>query len=281
MVKNKAPDPRLFEHLQWKPGMPKAEARIGERGASETRMVQVSGDTFQFFGVPYQGGVLPCIERTMQYLDGGVEKNQDKHLEWLAEPANNPNDWTLADMELEYQMLRMSFELRNHQTFGAVASEYIKQIRELYDNGIVTADHIEYLPDGLEAVITNKGSVPTQPEKRVIIPTYTNNRFLLSKERPEAQLDTIEIQDQQTNEFLQSYLGRGYEQAGAIFSYCSSRNNTQLRKTQLWTPDPNDRIRSPQRVGGLGFGSDVGVDIYVAYEDVNGSWRALPVAIRV
>jgi len=277
MTPRKLPDPKLFEHLQWKPGMPKAKARIGEGGASETRVVQVSGDTFQFFGVPYQGGVLPCIERTLQYLDGGVEKNQEKHLEWLAEPANNPQNWTMADMELEYQMLRISFELRNHPTLGAVASEYIKQIRELYDKWIVTADHIEYLPSGLEAVITNKGKIPSQPQKRVIIPTYTGDYSLLSKERPESQFETIETIDPLTSEFLQSYLGQGHEQAGAVFSYCASRKNGNHRETRLWTPATNNRTQWRMWVGGLGVDDFDNFSVYANYL-VNDEWWALPVA---
>jgi len=252
---------------------------VGMLGSIENHIVQVSNDTFQFFDVPYQGGVLPCIERTLQYLDGGVKKTQEKHLEWLAEPANNPNGWTIADMELEYQMLRISFELRNHPALGAVASEYIKQIRELYDCWILTADYIEYSPGGLEAVITNKGNIPSKSEKRIQIPTYTEDHLVLSHRRLESQLDIIAINDQPTNDLLKSYLGHGFEQAGVVFSYCARRDRTRLRETRLWTPRAKFRTQSAQRVGGLNGLNYTRFSISTAYE-VPLRGFALPVALK-
>ena len=149
----------------------------------DSRIERLPNGHFRFYQVSYQGGVLDCIERPMQYLDGGAQKTQQGHLDWLAEPANNMTEYTLADMELEFQMARISFTLRDDSQFGTAARQYIEQIRTLYDSWIVTADHIEYQSCGLEAVIINKGKIPSKPQKQVIIPTYTGNHSVLSSER--------------------------------------------------------------------------------------------------
>ena len=229
---------------------------------------------FLFFDVPYQGRVIECIERPMNYIDSGNTKTQTAHLKWLADQKNNPEGFTLADSELEYQLCRMSFNLRADGTCGALANEYITTIRELYNNWIVTADHIQY-GSGLEAVITNKGSIASKPKSGVIIPTYNGDHVVLSDERPETELDTIKPVDQKTNTFLKQYLGVGSEHAGKIFPYCATRKGTNLRETQLWAPNEQDRARFPERVGGLGFYGrfSINANVYIIR-------RALVVAVR-
>ncbi len=215
---------------------------------------------FLFFDVPYQNRIIECIERPMAYVDGGNTKTQAQHLEWLLDKKNNPGGFTLADNELEYQLCRMSFDLRSDSTCGTLANEYIAKIRELYENWCVSADHIQY-ETVLEAIITNKGSIVSNP-KRVIIPEFEDNYFVLSNKRSEVQLNQINPMDDRLKIFLKTYLGVGFEQAGIIFSYCASRKGKSLRETRVWTsPDCSVNSKPSECVGGLGVDGDGGLGI--------------------
>lgn len=247
----------------------------GVSGVGSSRIEQVTSDTFRFYDVPYQDGVIPCIERPMQYISNKKEKTQKQHFEWLAQ-AKDHDGWTLADMELEYQMLRISFELRNHPALGPVAAEYIRQARMLFVQWITTADLIEFTPGGINAKIINKGLFTPKPEKQVDIPCYADDYFKLSEPREEKQLYQVNRFDEFTRPFLETFLGQGYANAGAIFSYCSSRTQNQLRDSRIFTPSIMSRTSTPLRAGGFGIDEEGRFDI-LANDYTHSTGRAIPV----
>lgn len=222
--------------------------------ASKIKLLE--NGNFLFFDVPYQGGVLDGVERPMRFLDDGAEKTQEEHLLWLSKRNNKPYGpgWTMADMELEYQLLRICFDLRTDKTFGAIANSYIQQIGLFYDSWILTADRITN-NGGLESVITNKGTIQSSA-KKVLVPAFNGESLVLSREREETELDSVYATGSITDDFLKSYLGVGSERAGIILSYCATRKLPaffenpkipKLRETRLWTAPHHS-----ESVGGLG-----------------------------
>lgn len=207
----------------------------------QSRITKSPRGDFLFFDVPYQGRVIPCVERPMENLDWGHEKSQSQHLEWLASKSNHWHERTMADMELEYQMLRISFDLRNDSQYGDCAIQYLTGILPLYGAHLCTADSI-YYENSTQAVIINKGSVPSQ-KKRARIPIFSNEKALpLSNIRRPAELDQINTLEESAKDFLKQFLGFGWERAGIVWSYVGARNMSLLPATGLYTysPLPNE-----------------------------------------
>jgi len=221
--------------------------------ASDTELIiskitEKTNGSFLFFDVPYQGRILPCVERPMFHLDCGEIKTQSKHLEWLAREPHGGYRHTLADMELEYQMLRISFDLRTDSQYRDTARKYLSRILPLYEGRVCTADRIIY-ESSTYAVITNKGRVKSQ-SKRARIPEFDNEKSLpLSNVRNPDQLEQINLLNESTQDFLKQFLGRGWERAGIVLSYAGARNMSLLPGTGLYTytPLPN---RDPEEFNG-------------------------------
>lgn len=233
---------------------------------------------FLFFNVPYQGGVLPCVERPMDYIDGAQKKSQQEHLDWLADPQNGMTDYTLGDMELEYQLAMISYCLRSEPGEALLAQEYITRMQDLYMHGIVTADRIEYFP-GVKAVITNHGKINLGSKKIVKVPLFKSGYFTLSSERPERNLGQVRGISGRVSAFLDDYLGYGFNLAGAFCSYLTPRlDNQNLASTILNTPTTDWRINQRPKVGvcgrwGSGYVISTGIDLMAEN-------RALAVALR-
>lgn len=243
--------------------------------AVTSRMSKQLSGSFIFYDVPYQGGVLPCVERPLRFLDNRKSKTQEQHLQWLCDPANNMTEYTIADMELEYQFLRISFDLRNHLIFGQYARRYLAEYQALDNPFIVTADQINYFPGLLDAVIKSKSSIQSK-SKTVPIPVYPNSLSVLSYERPEQELNLINALDNDTISLLGLYLGEGFERAGAILPYAFKRKNGDLRRTLLATPDFQFRIKNPTCAGGFGL---LNTGQLIVSSQILHQGHALPVAL--
>jgi len=252
---------------------------VSETTGTKGRMDRLPNGNFLFFDVMYQGEKLPCIERPMEYLDHGKPKSLDEHLAWLFEPSNNMTEYTIADMELEYQMARISFELRDDARFGELARQYIEGMHTLYAHQLFTADRFDYFPGKLGAIVTNKGKIPSNP-KRVIVPMYPSGFNSLSSPRSESELDKTSRIDIQTKRFLSSFLGLGGEWAGVIFSYLAPRQGSHLRGTRIRTLDTGWRNYHYTSIGGLGVDKQDRGRFGIQAGDVNPHRRVLVVALR-
>lgn len=243
------------------------------------RIGRLPNGNFLFFDVPYQGRALPCIERPMQLLDNGKEKSLAEHLAWLLEPQNNMAEFTIADMELEFQLARISFELCDAAQFGDLARQYIEGTRTLYSRKLFTADRFDYFPGRMGGIITNLGKIPSK-HKRVIIPSYPSEVYGLSVSRPESELDRISRVDLSTKRFLSAFLGLGADRAGAIFSYLAPCQGPHLRGVRIRTPDLGWRDYHHTSIGGLGVDPKDRGRFAIQAGDVDLCRPVLAVAIR-
>ena len=194
---------------------------------------------FYFFGIPYQGGIVDCLFRPLKYLDNGEEKTPAEHLKWLADRQNHPvPNWTVPDLELEYQLARTSFNLKDHPRFGKAAKKYLKGIGERLEQKIVTSDSIGPIVTGIEVTIQNKSGIGHSQEKRYVHPGVT--LYQLSTIRPVGALRRTSPINANIAQVLNTIFGSGYEEAGIVFSYLCSRTNRKLVATNLFDADADD-----------------------------------------
>lgn len=258
-------------------------AKSVDFGSLDSRIERLANGHFLFSNVPYQDKVLAYVERALGFVDGGNKKTQTEHVTWLAERAQHPEGYTLAPMELEYQMLRICFDLRDHPSFGPVARDYMAQIRGLLNGSVMTADRISYqaFPSVDKARFGNAGFIPSKTKSAIITGLQSSN-LELSSCRPEHLLENTFALAPLTDSFLKEYLGFGYERAGIIFPYCSNRKETNLRQTRLWV-----NLNPPKRegtydinVGCFGIPLTLDAVIISAANPQTDQLRAMSVAVR-
>ena len=225
------------------------------RGAGGAGVITRQGDNYLFANIPYQGRIIPAVELSGALLDNRLKKTQAQWAEWSIQ---NPDGWNVADAELLYQCLLRAYTLRDDATHKPVVQDFTSTMQGLLDPQKPYLNTLTKVncKQGLEAVISRLGAFPgnTVPTK-VDIPEFTraNNDwsyFVLANEQPENQLGATNQLPPNVHSALQEILGKGYENAGAVFQYFSTRKNGQLREARLWTPTITNR--NTERVVALG-----------------------------
>jgi len=222
-----------------------------------TSMLKLPNGNYAFADIPYQGRILPAVELITQPLDGGKSKTQAKWVEWAGQ---HPNDGTPVDAEILYQCLLRAYTLRDDATHRPVVQEFTQTMQGLFDPGkhyLVMMTNVKY-GAGLDAVVTRVGAWPggTKPSP-VQVPEFTKNSqddawsyLVLSQERPESKLSSIETILLTARPVLKELLGEGHEHAGTVFPYFSTRKDGNVRESRLWTPATI--TRNIERVVALG-----------------------------
>jgi len=204
---------------------------IRKRKPKSTIGIDQNG-TFLFFKVPYQGRILATVERPMAFCSDGKEAKLREHLTYLRHHALL--DYTIANMELEYQMMRIAFELRDHPKFGQLSVKYNLKMRPIYTAGVLTADSLTYSKKP-NVHIVNFGKV-TSGDISAHLPYLYNGKDIIHGVRAESSLLAKYALSTEVEEFLKLYLGFGSELAGSVFPYFVTRANHMLRSTYLDTP---------------------------------------------
>lgn len=169
---------------------------------------------------------------TKQYLDNGASRTQQDW--WKREGPE-----TLLGVKQQYAMLRWLY----HNSKDGAGMEFLRLFRKDFSawwKWYHTGTRIQY-GNSLEAVIDE-----LQPDKSIAstsvqVPEFTKysecwSYLVLAKEQPASQLGCVEHIPENVQPFLNALLGKGYEEAGAVFQYCQSQRNGNLREVQLWTP---------------------------------------------
>lgn len=206
-------------------------------GLCRSTMARGANDDFYFFDVPYQDRVIGCIKRPLKLLDDGKQKTLDEHLNWIKTP-NNPIGQTIGNLELEFQLARISFELRDDPQYNAIAREYIRGLRKIFGVPILTSDKLEFYPGGFR--IVDLGGIQTRLNSQIGSHPFKaddSNGLFLSESRVEQEFLEYLPVPVDVKPFLQTLLGQGYEKAGMVFSYIAPRNGPLLKAVEIaFTP---------------------------------------------
>lgn len=184
---------------------------------------------FRFSNVPYQGSILKQVLRPLNcFCSEGKIGSFESHQEWLNQPGCEYSGFIIPDMELEYQLMRISFEHRDDPKCKEAAKTYSRSMARFYRGGIITADSIEFKLNRVS--IINHGSI--SPQERSCKPLSQLN-IHLSENRPESKLLEILSLSSREGEFVDCLLGYGANNAGTVLSYSASRVGHRLRATSV------------------------------------------------
>ena len=239
------------------------------RGSSRSAEVQGEGmivktkDGYLFTNIAYQGRILPAVELSGGLLDSGKQRTQEQWVQYSVD------GWCATDAEVLYQCLLRAYDLRNDSKCRAVVQDLNKVFQQVFDPAkpyINTLTKISY-GTGLDGIVSRLGRFPGNAQnKSIIIPEFTKandswSYFVLANEQSESKLGATNVLHANARPVLEAMLGKGYEKAGSVFQYFSTRKDSNLRETRLWTPTTTNRNSERVLVLGVvssddGFGVD-------------------------
>jgi hypothetical protein len=222
-------------------------------GPTGNGLVAKLNGNYVFTDILWQGRIIPAVELSGVLLDGGKSKTQS---DWADFSKSNTEGWTVPDVELFYQLMRRLYEARNAAE-KHVVEECTGMLRQEFDRHyLMTSTGVKY-GRGLDAIVRRLGTFPGPQTSSagLDVPEFTKDNdhwayLVLSQKQSESQLGTIASLPANAKPVLERLLGKRYEQAGAVFQYCTSRMNGKLRETRLWTPTAKNR--NAERVVALG-----------------------------
>ena len=226
------------------------------------------GKDFIFRNVPSAGEVIPEVRLLRDLLDGGRYKT---HNGWRVHCREHPEAGTILTSEMTYQLARRLYALRD------VSDSTVQQARDsclallcknYIRNYLHTGTKITY-QQGLNAVVNH---LEPQGKERTIqleIPEFTCydddwSYLVLAKEQPENALGIVKDIPASTRPILKTLFGEGYEQAGAVWQYVTTKTNGNLREVRLWTPTARNRdieLCVVFGVDGINDGFYIGADV--------------------
>ena len=210
------------------------------------------GNDFIFSDVHYNGEVISEVRLLGKLMDNDSNKTHDR---WRQYCRKHP-EVNILTSEMAYQLERRLYALRD------VSDSTVQQARDsclalLYKNYIRNYSHtgtkITYL-QGLDTVVNH---LEPQGKERTFSPQIPEFRcydkdwsyLVLAKEQPESVLGEVKDIPASARPVLKALFGEGYEQAGAVWQFVSSKTNkfvssktnTNLREVRLWTPTARNR----------------------------------------
>ena len=225
------------------------------------------GSDFIFRNVHYNRKVIPEVRLLGNLMDNGSNKTHDR---WRQYCRKHPEEGTILSSEMEYQLARKLYALRDVQNFDVQQTrDYcLAFLREDYiKNYLHTGTKITYRQGGLDAVVNHLELVNKERTSSLQIPEFTcyNNDWsylVLANTQPESALGVVEDIPASAEPVLETLFGEGYEQAGAVWQFVSQRRRYEsLRNVRLLIPTIDNRnIEHCVVFGVYGIGSSFEVN---------------------
>ena len=201
---------------------------------------KLDNGNYAFTKIIYQGKVLREVEFCPDYLEHKAEMSQK---DW--EKYSATKGWCVTDAEILYQCLLKAYELRNE---AKIVKEFRMDMQEIFDSAedtlpLTTLTKVSF-GSGLDAVVSSLR--PIKKRTPAILPEFTKDSqdyctLVLAPEQPEKDLGKTIPLPRNARPLMKVLLGKGYEQAGAVFQYFSKLKDGNLREAILWTPTKTNR----------------------------------------
>ncbi|MBI4017054.1 MAG: hypothetical protein HY363_05170 [Candidatus Aenigmarchaeota archaeon] len=220
---------------------PYALASDVEKKNTDYGSFRQEGDDFVFNNLP---GIKGEVKLLGTLADGGCEKLQS---DWFEYSKINTEGVVVPNSRVLYQIMRQLYHSRNCTELQKVVASCVNFFRTNYDASKWrhTGSKVLY-KTGLEATIQHLQHDGSIQATDLDIPEFTRandawSYFVLAPEQLESALGKTNPVQQNAKQVLEELLGEGYEEAGAVFQYVSSRKNNNLREVYLWTPTTTNR----------------------------------------
>lgn len=233
---------------------PATDLSIPYAKGSRNLSIKSDADYFVFTDIQYAPGLIGDIALSKNPLENGAIKT---HIGWKQYSLENSNGIVVPNSQIMYQIMHRIYELRNDVNSQEIVEMCMRGLRnDSYTFSLNTETKIIF-GLGMETIVEHLQLDKSLQSINVEIPEFRKfsdnwSYLILAKAQPESELGNVEPIPDKTKFVLETLLGEGSEEVGAVSQYIALRKNNLLSEVRLWVPTANNR----NTVLGLAFGLD-------------------------